>query len=234
MVDHVKRTWKVGCVYTMPTSSFDFGALGAGAAQLTRLRSKQTRGDWAPIGEAQLEQFLLSTALAGLGAFGDDELDCTDVGMDGGETRSLTFSIVDPRPSRARVIPVPSGAADRLGPDDIQIAIHTQPSTGSSQIISVGVQEVASNPIMVLSRLGTVIAGVQVTRVPFVRPFFPSPLTFVNRAHLDNFPVTPIADLLAPLTKTNRIFQRGMFWLSFGMLAFVWHVGSRAFTSLVL
>ena len=34
------------------------------------------------------------------------------------------FSVVDTKPSRTRIIPIPPGAAARLGPDDIQVARH--------------------------------------------------------------------------------------------------------------
>lgn len=152
MVEHIKRTWKAGCVYSMPASSFDVARLGTGVAELTTLKNKQLRNG-APMDASQLSRIV---GFQGLRAYGDDELECHDDAMHADEGREITFSIVDPRPSKARVIPLPPGAADRLGPDDIQIAIHPTPSPG---IMSVGVQVVAANPVMVLSRFGADIAA---------------------------------------------------------------------------
>ena len=75
--------------------------------------------------------------------------------------QSVFFSVVDARPSRARIIPVPPGAGSRLGPDDIQIARHElswRHDDGQTGFISISSASVTSNPVDVLCCLGHTVA----------------------------------------------------------------------------
>ena len=77
------------------------------------------------------------------------------------ENSRLVFSIVEARPSKSRLIPIPAGASARLGPNDMLIAIHTDYESGAPGpdsergIFSVSPSRVAQNPICVLSRVGS-------------------------------------------------------------------------------
>lgn len=73
----------------------------------------------------------------------------------------VVFSIVNSFPSRARVLPLPLGAGRRLGPDDIQVVVHHDHMSYQGEEpgrISVGVAQVCTNPVLVLSRLGPSLA----------------------------------------------------------------------------
>ena len=68
----------------------------------------------------------------------------------------VTFSIVEANPSRARVVPIPPGAAARLGPSDVMVALHTDfdATSETSGFISVGPSCIAQNPLLIWSRIG--------------------------------------------------------------------------------
>ena len=71
------------------------------------------------------------------------------------------FSVVDTKPSRARIIPIPPGAAARLGPDDIQVARHDlsgQQDGGQTGFISISSSSVTTNRLDVVSCLGHSVA----------------------------------------------------------------------------
>ena len=55
------------------------------------------------------------------------------------------------------MIPLPPGSSLRLGPDDIEIAIHRDcqlAGADAESVVGVGAMQIANNPVMVLSRLG--------------------------------------------------------------------------------
>lgn len=154
-LDHFRCVACAGRVYSFPVALLEEGS----GPQLLPLRAMlgvdSVGSDWKPTGT--------SGAMAALGAHADDEDDSTvnHGAQEGAQvTRRFVFSVVDTTPIRARVVPLPAGTAMRLGPDDIQIVAHVdhQPCEGAdSGTISVGAAQVSSNPVLVLSRLGSAI-----------------------------------------------------------------------------
>lgn len=142
-LDHFRQTALAGRVYSLPAAALE----GDDATQLVPLREKLGRA-----GEP-LDQ----RALMDLGADANEAV--VSAAPDAGPRR-LFFSIINATPSKARVIPLPAAASSKLGPDDMQVALHVdyQAISEAEGCISVGAAQVASNPVMVLSRLGALLA----------------------------------------------------------------------------
>jgi hypothetical protein len=172
MLDHIKQTWKPGCVYALPLSAFDDESFGAGCGELSALSRKL--GPKRLVDETltsdELYKMSHPDALSGLASFSVDDDIVPAVNIHQGDFLAhemVFFSIVDASPSRARAIPLPPGTASKLGPNDLQVCIHphTSDQHSDSKVIAVGTQETAANPVLVLSRLGLNITGSQSSKV---------------------------------------------------------------------
>ena len=117
----MKHLASPGRIYSLPLAAFE-RVQGHAPAELTLLTSKMNlqlvSGSENPARELMLH------------AQREDRLGHSyeDDGMEQivpSEISRLVFSIVEVRPSKARLIPIPAGASARLGPNDALIAIHT-------------------------------------------------------------------------------------------------------------
>ena len=118
-LDHFRRTVCAGKVYSVPLSALT--SQQRGGFKIQPLRQKLDADDGAAFDIVPA----LAASRAGLQTGrGDDEDDEDDDG-DAEAEEIIVFSVIDSTPSKARVIPLPPGTARRLGPDDIQIVIHS-------------------------------------------------------------------------------------------------------------
>ena len=153
---HLKQIAVPGRVYSMPLSAFD----GADAAQAWRLSDKmQVGGEAVHPRDLQQDDQFLGSAVAD-----DAGMEVITIGaapaMAAGAR--LVFSVVEANPSKARIVPLPPGVARRLGPSDVQIAMHTdfaESLEGGEGMISVAPTRILQNPVLILSRLGTAISA---------------------------------------------------------------------------
>ena len=143
-IEHLRATAKPGRILSMPRSWL---TQEAGAAQLVPLRVKLGL-------DVPLQDFFA------------DDVDGDELGEERPQIDALRgdrilWSMVDSTPSKARLIPLPPHSALRLGPDDMQVALHAEiqsaGDTGDKAFgrVSIAAAQIAANPIMVLSRLGS-------------------------------------------------------------------------------
>ena len=153
MLDHVKRTAVPGRVYSLPLEAFDRTA-GA-AAELWPLEAKMRKEGALPLDPRTILRHVEhAPQILGLQIYDDD------AGMESLVAASprIVFSIVEANPSKARVIPLPPGAAARLGPCDILVALHADCELGHTEdsvCVCVAPSRIKENPICILSRLGS-------------------------------------------------------------------------------
>ena len=156
-LEHFRSTACAGRVYSLPRSAL--AREPAGGAELRTLRAKLgLEEDTCP--EVVLAAGIAEQVAAAQGRDADDAVDMLVPAAEVEGEQRIVISVLDSTPSRARVIPLPAGSARRLGPDDIQVVVHADHLSCRSEAsgrISVAAAQVASNPVMVLSRLGAAL-----------------------------------------------------------------------------
>ena len=156
-LEHFRSMACAGRVYSLPRSAL--ATERAGGAELRSLRSKLGLEE-DTCTELVLAAGIAERVTAAQGRDADDTFDMLVPVEEVEHEQRIVISVLDSTPSKARVIPLPAGSSRRLGPDDIQVVVHADHLSCQSEVsgrISVAAAQVASNPVMVLSRLGAAL-----------------------------------------------------------------------------
>ena len=150
-LQHFKIVASPGRIYSLPLAAFDDRA--GMPAELMRLESKMKIDVSDKDARVDVHELLHPPGQSDL-LYGSD--DDAEMVVEALTCARLMFSVVEANPSKARVVPIPPGAGRRLGPSDVMVAVHKD-FAGVSEgagVIGVAPSQIASNPILMLSRFG--------------------------------------------------------------------------------